>query len=99
MATLQVTFKASDTHDGNARRNRARDRVLANPVAGVSTQTQGAPVIIIFAYILALASVATVAMGGHFPWFTLAPAMVLMMAGHFRRIEQASKRRGTRSGN
>ena len=47
----------------------------------------GPSLLIIFAYFLGLASIAVVAISGQFPWFTLGPAIVLLMVVHCRRIE------------
>ena len=47
----------------------------------------GPSILIIFAYFLGLASIAVVAISGQFPWFTLGPAIVLLMVLHCRRIE------------
>jgi 1,4-dihydroxy-2-naphthoate octaprenyltransferase len=39
------------------------------------------------AYFLGLASIVVVVIGGHFPWFILAPLAILLMAAHVRRVE------------
>jgi hypothetical protein len=49
-------------------------------------------VFLMCAYFLGLASAAVFVVGGHFPWFTLAPAMVLLMFAHVRRIEAKFQR-------
>lgn len=53
---------------------------------------EGPSVFLMCAYFLGLASVAVFIVGGHFPWFTLAPAMVLLMFAHVRRIEAKFQR-------
>ena len=46
-----------------------------------------APVLGMFAYFLLLGSIAVVTMTGQVPWFTLAPATVLAVVVHCRRLE------------
>jgi len=53
---------------------------------------EGPSVILMCAFFLGLASIAVVVVTGHFPWFTLAPAIVLLMAAHIRRIEAKFER-------
>ncbi len=55
----------------------------------------GASVLLMCAYFLGLASIAVVVIGGHFPWFTLAPAIVLLMAAHLRRVEAKFQRKSS----
>jgi hypothetical protein len=47
----------------------------------------GPPVLVIAAYFVGLASIAVVAVGGQFPWFTVAPATVLSLIAYFRHVE------------
>jgi hypothetical protein len=51
-----------------------------------------------FAYFLGLASIAVVVVTGQFPWFTLAPGIVILMVAHFRRTEEKYRRKAS-SGN
>ena len=52
----------------------------------------GPPVLWIAAYFLALASIAVIAVGGHFPWFTVAPATILSLIAYFRHVESTLER-------
>ena len=57
-----------------------------------SPANEGPSVFLMCAYFLGLASVVVIVIGGHFPWFTLAPIAVLLMAAHVRRLEAKFKR-------
>ena len=67
--------------------------VDADPLRG--EENSGPSVFTMWAYFLGLASIAMIVVGGHFPWFTLAPAIVLLMVGHFRRIEAKYRRKSS----
>ena len=56
---------------------------------------KGTSILLMCAYFLGLASIAVVVVAGHFPWFTLAPAMVLLMAAHVRRVEAKFQRKSS----
>ena len=58
-------------------------------------ESAGPSVLLMWAYFLGLASIAVVVIGGHFPWFTLAPAIVLLMVTHFRRIDAKYQRKSS----
>jgi hypothetical protein len=55
--------------------------------------SEGPSVLLMCAYLLGLASIPVVVIGGQFPWFTLAPAIVLLMGVHVRRVEAKFRRR------
>ena len=55
-----------------------------------------APVMGMFAYFLLLGSIAVVTMTGQIPWFTLAPATVLAVVAHCRRLEAKWARQSSR---
>ena len=55
------------------------------------TRNEGPSVFVMCAYFLGLASIVVVVIGGHFPWFTLAPMAVLLMVAHVRRLEAKFK--------
>jgi hypothetical protein len=57
-----------------------------------ASEARGPSALLICAYLLGLASIAVVVIGGQFPWFTLAPAMVLLMAAHVRHLEAKFRR-------
>ena len=59
--------------------------------------SEGPSVFVMCAYFLGLASIAVIVIGGHFPWFTLAPMAVLLMAAHVRRLEAKFKRDSARA--
>ena len=56
---------------------------------------EGPSGLLMCAYFLGLASIAVVVVAGHFPWFTLAPAIVLLMAAHVRRVEAKFQRKSS----
>lgn len=52
--------------------------------------------LLICAFFLGLGSIAVAVVGGHFPWFVVAPLLVLLMFVHVRRIEaKFSRKPGT----
>lgn len=53
---------------------------------------EGPSPLLMCAYFLGLASIVVVVIGGQFPWFTLAPLAVLLMAVHVRRLEAKLQR-------
>jgi len=57
--------------------------------------SEGPSVFLMCAYFLGLASIPVVVIGGQFPWFTLAPAMVLLMGVHVRRVEAKFRRKSS----
>ena len=66
----------------------------SNPQLDVRGKAQsGPPVLLVAAYFLGLASVAVIAVGGHFPWFTVAPATVLTLIAYFRHVEATLERK------
>lgn len=58
-----------------------------------SGPSEGPSAFLMCAFFLGLASVAVVVVGGHFPWFILAPLLVLLMFVHVRRIEAKYQRK------
>ena len=58
---------------------------------------EGPSAFVMCAYFLGLASIVVVVVGGHFPWFTLAPMAVLIMAAHVCRLEAKFKRDSARA--
>jgi len=61
-----------------------------------SAANEGPSALVMCAYFLGLASISVVVIGGHFPWFTLAPMAVLLMAVHVRRLEAKFRRDSAR---
>ena len=58
--------------------------------------SKGPSVLLICAFFLGLGSIAVAVVGGHFPWFVVAPLLVLLMFVHVRRIEaKFSRKPGT----
>jgi len=72
------------------------DRSSTENVKKVGRASEGPSVFLMCAYFLGLASIAVVAVGGHFPWFTLAPLAILLMAAHVRRVEAKFRREAPR---
>ena len=90
--------KSHHRHHGSTNRipgeeagNRDSQR-LVEEEKHVGRGREGPSVFLMCAYFLGLASIAVLVVGGHFPWFTLAPAMVLLMVAHVRRVEAKYKR-------
>jgi len=62
-------------------------RCLAENAHQTGRENNGPSALLMCAYFLGLASIGVVVIGGNFPWFTLAPLAVLLMAAHVRRVE------------
>jgi hypothetical protein len=56
-----------------------------------------APVLGMCAYFLVLGSIVVVWVTGQVPWFTVAPATILLMVAHFRRVEARWARQDARA--
>lgn len=71
-------------------------RCLAKNVDQKGRANEEPSIFLMCAYFLGLASIVVVFIGGHFPWFTLAPLAVLLMASHIRRVEAKFQRESSR---
>lgn len=64
----------------------------AEDVDQMRAANEGPSPLLMCAYFLGLASIVVMVIGGQFPWFTLAPLAVLLMAVHVRRLEAKFQR-------
>jgi hypothetical protein len=72
----------------------AGSSVLRSLQAFWAISEPAAAVLGMFAYLLVLGSVAVVLVTGRFPWFTVAPAVILLGAAHVRHLEARWERQG-----
>ncbi len=95
MATYQLPLDGSTIY----RKENTSEKHTSGPsTVGMNHRRKvndGPPVLVMWAYFLGLASIAVVVIGGQFPWFTLAPAIVLLMVTHFRHVEAKYQRKSS----
>ncbi len=93
MATYQLPLDSSTTYKKESTSGKHASEPSAGGVDHRRKVNDGPPVLVMWAYFLGLASIAVVVIGGQFPWFTLAPAVVLLMVTHFRHVEAKYQRK------
>lgn len=93
MATSGISLTAPATPSAGTRPGKTTLGPSIEDVNNQEKANDGPPVLVISAYFLALASIAVVAVGGQFPWFTVAPATVLSMIAYFRHVEATLDRK------
>lgn len=87
MATFPPPLNIPATREIRERSGENASEPMTEDVTHQRKDNGGPPVLVMFAYFLGLGSIAIVAVGGQFPWFTVAPATVLLLVTYFRHVE------------
>ena len=87
MTTSQLTINSKTLHTTKNKFVTHYSNVLTED-AKPQHQIQGWNLaLIMLGYFLGLASIAVVLVGGQFPWFTAAPATILLSIAYFRHLD------------
>ena len=97
MATINVPYDRSNLRSPMLGEHTAlQTRPLAWLRVAWGKLSPAATVLGMFGYLLLLGSLAVVVVTDQFPWFTLAPVTILLLAAYFRYVDEKEARRSAR---